>query len=352
MNCSDRGVRLLTLCGLVGLVGCGGASPNLRRSSEFQRGVALGLFVGDDPTLSRSDAFLEELRDLGATDVSLVVTWVQDDVRATTVRADPAHTASDEALGRIIRRAHALGLRVMLFPILRLIHRTPREWRGLLAPVDEAAWFASYAERVLSLADLAERERVEVLSVGSELVSLESRTDAWRRLASATRAHYHGQILYSANWDRYDRVPFWDAVDLFGVSAYWDVARPGRSPSIAEAVAAWRPIRDQLLSFQRRVGRPLVLTEIGYPSVRGAGAWPWNDFLTGEAGQVDAEVQRRLYEAFTEVWSDVSALKGVYVWLWFDAGGIADRSYTPRGKPAEYVLKGWYRPIEQLPPLR
>jgi hypothetical protein len=335
------------------LLGCGAtASPVLRRPPEFRRGVAMGMFVGDEEDPRAAALRLEEIRGLGATDVSLVIVWVQDDVQASAVRTDPAFTPSYAAVRAAVRAAHALGLRVMLFPILRLVHRTPREWRGLIAPLDEDRWFASYADRLAELTVLAESERVELLSIGSELVSLESRRERWRELLARTRARYHGAILYSANWDRYRRVPFWSDVDCMGISAYWDVAAPDRPPTVEEAVRAWRPIRDELVAFQREVGRPLVFTEIGYPSVRDGGAWPWNDFLTGRSGQVDHEVQRRLYEAFAQVWGKEPALAGLYAWLWFESGGFADRGYTPRGKPAELVLRGWYRPPELLPPLR
>jgi hypothetical protein len=240
----------------------------------------------------------------------------------------------------------------MLFPILRLEHRTAQEWRGVIRPRDLDRWFASYGALLLHLGELAESEGVDVLSVGSELASTERRADAWESLVARLRRAYHGRLLYSANWDRYPRVPFWRAVDLIGVSAYWGVTAPGARPTVEEALASWRPLRARLADFARRAGRPLVLSEIGYPAARGAGAEPWNDFLSGDEGQLDLEAQRRLYEAFTHAWSDEPALDGVYFWLWFAAGGIADAGYTPRGKPAEHVVRAWYRRPERLPPPR
>ena len=73
------------------------------------------------------------------------------------------------------------------------------------------------------------------------------------------------------------------------------------------------------------MGKPLVFTEFGHPSVTGGGGAPWNDFLDGPAGVVDLEAQ---------------------------VGGLRDRSYTPRGKPAEQVLRNWYRDPLALPPPR
>lgn len=338
-------MRLIPLL-MVGLAGCLPPAPVLQRPPAFQRGVALGLFGEPEAELDRG---LTEIRGLSASDVSLVVTWVQDDVSASEVRADSGYTPSDELLRRMIRRAHQRGLRVLLFPILRLVHRTAAEWRGVIRPRDPAAWFASYAALTSRLARLAAEEHVEMLSIGSELASLEPLPE-WRRLIAEVRGFYSGRLLYSANWDRYDRVPFWDAVDLFGVSAYFTVTGP--EATVAAARRSWASVRAELTAFARRIGHPLVLTEVGYPSVRGAGAWPWNDFLEGADGAEDGETQRRLYEAFALAWSDEPSLAGVYFWFWQGRGGTGDRSYSFRRKPAELVVRDWYRPADFRPPVR
>jgi hypothetical protein len=339
-----RGVIALAL-----VAGCH-AEVALSRPPEFARGVALGLFAGADEVDYESR--LREIRALGATDVSLVVTWVQDDVSASTVRKDPLYTAPDELTAKLSRRAHELGMRVLLFPILRLVHRTPKEWRGSIHPADLDRWFQTYGALLDGLARLARDEKVELLSVGSELASTERRADHWEELIARVRHIYGGELLYSANWDHYTKVPFWSSIDVVGISAYWGVAKPGEMPTVEGAEIAWRPYREKLGAFQKRLGRRLVFTEVGYQSVRGAGAYPWNDFLDGVDGEVDEEAQRRLYEAFARAFTDEPALSGVYFWVWFAKGGPGDKGYTPRGKPAEYVLRSWYRAPDRLPPPR
>jgi hypothetical protein len=86
--------------------------------------------------------------------------------------------------------------------------------------------------------------------------------------------------------------------------------------------------------------------------VRGAGAWPWNDFLSDEDGVEDGETQRQLYEAFVLAWTQEPELAGVFFWFWHGRGGLGDRSYTLRGKPAEQVVRAWYRPDDWRPPVR
>jgi hypothetical protein len=332
----------LRLCLVLSLGACAPPAPSLSRDRQFQRGVALGLF-DEDWAMG-----IDEIASLDATDISLVVTWVQDDVEASLVRAQSGYTPSNAILEATIRRAHARGLRITLFPILRLIRRTPAEWRGVIRPRDPARWFASYSALVERLARLGRAEGVERLSVGSELASLEGR-DEWHALIAGVRKIYGGTLLYSANWDRYSRVPFWRDLDQIGISAYWELIAPGRAATLEEALAAWRPIRNRLDDFAREMGRPIVLTEVGYPSVEGGGSWPWNDFLEGPAGRESPEAQRRLYEAFTLAFTDAERLAGVYFWFWIAPGGAGDRGYTPRHKPAEWVIRNWYRRADRAP---
>ena len=75
-------------------------------------------------------------------------------------------------------------------------------------------------------------------------------------------------LTYSANWDSYDRVKFWDALDYVGLTGYYELVSTNDATE-TEMRAAWVRIRDGLSRWQRGVGRPLVFTEIGYPSIDG-----------------------------------------------------------------------------------
>ena len=146
------------------------------------------------------------------------------------------------------------------------------------------------------------------------------------------------ELMYSANWDHFKEVTFWDLVDVVGMTAYFELtARP--DPTSADLVARWQTIHAELGDFARRLGRPLVITEIGYPSIDGAAMWPWDETRTS---RIDLEEQRLAYESFVRVWSDTSFLRGVYWWNWFGFGGAADTSYTPRNKPAQEIIRRWY----------
>ena len=64
------------------------------------------------------------------------------------------------------------------------------QWRGTIAPVDEDAWWHSYATLMLHLARLAQDEGATSLAIGSELVSRERSRLRWLELIDRVR---HGR---------------------------------------------------------------------------------------------------------------------------------------------------------------
>lgn len=328
-------LRLLFV--LVGVAAPAGAAEPLGR------GVALGLFA-EDPGWSYRP-LLDEIRQLGADHVELVVAWYQRDVSAVEIGAHPRFTAPDGAVARAIRDARAAGLKVMVFPIVRVeLQRSPDDWRGTLRPRDRAAWFRSYRRQLLRLARLAAGAGALALSLGSELSTLDVEPDGWTSLAADVRRVFRGPLIYSGNWDHFERVAIYDLVDYAGVCAYFALAEREdarrRAVPVAELAGRWQELRARLEQFARAVHRPLLLTEVGYLSQRGAAAWPWQE---GAAEPVDLEEQRRCYQAFRIVWQEPSPLlAGVYFWNWYGWGGPTSRGYTPRGKPAAEEIKHFF----------
>ncbi len=303
-----------------------------------QQGVALGMYFLEEERSYSS--YLWEISQLGATHVSMVVAWSQQDVRDPTIASRPERSVSDADLLAAIASAHALGLQVMLFPIVWVEDRAPGEWRGRIAPHDLDAWWASYDAFILHYAALAEDAGVALLSVGSELGSMEQYDDRWRALIANTRDVYGGELLYSANWDHYHVTPFWDAVDHIGVTGYHELTDVEEHIPDVEGVAqAWAPIVADLSALAEQHDRDVIVTELGYVSQRGAARRPW-DYT--RAGTVDLEAQYDLYRGTYRAWHDAPHLGGVYFWNWFGAGGALDNGYSPRNKPAEQVVRFWF----------
>lgn len=316
------------------------AVPPLPSPSHTPRvdGMALSLYYEDPAQGMLFSKMVDEIAETGASHVSIIVSWGQPNVHTSTVAPYPRETTADAVVRGVIQRARARGLRVLLFPILWVEKRAIGEWRGTLAPTDPDAWWLSYSAFILHYAHLASEEEVSIFSVGSELASLEADEVRWRRLIAQVRGVFAGRLLYSANWDHYAQVPFWDAVDLIGLTGYYRLT-DRNDASEAELTAAWGKIKTKLLAWQATVKRPILFTELGYPSLDGGARAPW-DYTQGTA--MDHEEQRRALAAFTETWAGERALAGVFFWNWWGPGDGQNTWYTINGKPAEEVVRRWF----------
>lgn len=321
------------------LIVCALAAPAV---AAPERGVALGLFA-EDPGWSYRP-LLDEIAATGADRVALVVAWYQQDAGASALGEHPRYSAPATAIARAIGEARAAGLGATLFPIVRLsAPRTDGEWRGTLQPRDRAAWWRSYGAHLVALARLAAREGASGLSIGSELSTLDGDGDraAWAALVAEVRRAFHGTLSYSANWDRYREVAIYDLVDRVGICGYFALVPPGGATAEDDLVRGWRDRRVELARFARARRRPIVFTEVGYRSMRGAAAAPWDEAARRD---VDLDEQRRCYAAFRRVWRTAppELLGGVYFWNWYGWGGPTSRGYTPRGKPALDELRKFF----------
>ena len=220
----------------------------------------------------------------------------------------------------------------------------PPAWVGMVASQSEddwTTWFSSYREFIVHYAFLAQDAGMDAFCIGNELQGTTQREQEWRDLISEVRDVYDGVLTYGAHADEVWRIQFWDALDLIGVSAYFELT-PKLSPTPADLVAAWTPIATRLGRLSAEWQRPVLFTEIGYRSVDFAARHPWK---FEDTTPVNLQLQADAYAAFFEaVWSE-PWLAGVYWWKWRSSladGGPDDDDYTPRGKPAEEVLRRYY----------
>jgi hypothetical protein len=311
-----------------------------------QRGIGFDGYQ----SIPTSDEF-EAMRELGATHVALFPYARMPSHTTPEVRrfegASVDWSLTDDGLLALGAMARHAGLRVLLLPTLADF--VDGHWRGEVRMGDEAAWarwFASYRAFVLHYADLAERMGAVGFSVGTELRETVQREAQWRETIALVRERFNGWLTYAGNWDDYDQVPWWDALDLIGVQAYFELGAPDPMASPEEQrahlLAAWEPIRARLAEVSAATNRRVAFTEIGYKSHTGATAYPWKWEIEGES---DLELQRVAYEAAFETFWREPWFAGFYWWKWRpDAPSDAayDRDFSPQGKPAESVIRRYY----------
>lgn len=343
------------------------------------RGLAPGFRRGVSWWMSetRADAGAASFRRLA----SLGVTWVSIHTWDPLQRglSDPVLATGDRHfgfrdLGALVRSAHAAGIRVMVKPHLELRGYEPtEEERRILRGTDEAArralfrrfearfagavpadhnriamrsdadwrqWFAGYEAYILPYARQAREAGADVFCVGRELdTSVLQREADWRRVIARVREAYPGPLTYSANFDTWTGIRFWDALDFIGVSAYFPLSdRP--DPGVAEIEAGWDRWLAPLDEARRRWGRAVLLTEAGFPSIGTAAQAPWRE------GRVapDVALQARCYEATLRALGRRPWIEGAFFWLWERSAAPAfrDTSHAIVDKPASFALARWY----------
>lgn len=303
------------------------------------RGVAMQLQRVDwiDTEYTKS---LNEIAALGADTVLFVVDSHMENGGSSAVYLDMRLVPTPEQLGRLIDHAKGKGLRVVLMPIVLLDRPRGNEWRGTIKPENWPDWWESYRAMLHHFAWIAEAHDVDVLVVGSELVSTEDQLEQWRRTISDVRKTFRGLLTYSSNWDHYREVTFWDQLDLIAMNSYWALGNDS-SVTPQEIKQRWNGIQKAVLGFAREKNKPLIFTEVGWCSLGNAAHEPWD--YTQYSVPIDLDLQKRLYEGFFDSWHGIEQFGGFMVWEWTcGEGGPRNRGYTPEGKPAEQVLRTWF----------
>jgi hypothetical protein len=281
-----------------------------------------------------------EMTEVGATWAELTATWYQPTKNASAIARTPK-TASDAGLERAIALAHARGLKVFLNPhVLPNAPDSPQDTQSSIRPDDRGAWFASYTAFISHYAAMAQQMGVEQFSVGSELSSISDDRTAWLQVIRTVRALYHGTVVYAADPDEYDRVPFWDALDVIGVDAYFSLSKASTT-DVAVLQQSWDSIRAELALFSERYGRKILFTEAGYTSQEGTTTLPGSWVISTTPNQAE---QAAAYQALLASFSDQAWWDGVYWWVWTDLPYHNNHTldYSPRGKAAEAVIRGYW----------
>ncbi len=322
------------------------AIPAADRTTEASREgmpyIGAGIQIQRVDWIDRYKQSISEIAEIGGDTVLLVVDARQENGTSSRIYLDMRMTPTPDQLGELIRHAKSHQLRVILMPIVLLDAPRGMEWRGTLKPSSWEEWFDSYREILTHFAWIAQANGVDVLVIGSELVSSESRVDQWVRTINEVREIFHGRLTYSANWDHYVSVPFWDQLDLIGMNSYYKLGA-NRHVTVEQIQQRWREIQRDLLAFQQRVNKPLLFLEVGWCSMANAAHEPWDYTKPEHLVPLDLDLQKRLYEGFFTSWWGNPALGGFMIWEWTPGeGGQADRGYTPKGKPAEQILRQWF----------
>ena len=348
------------------------ADTRTRQTLPQMVGMTLNLYHTKDLSLYL-DA-VDRIAKLGFNTVHVITPVFQRHGAAQEIErlVGPGRALPKQDLKRVLRRAEQHGLTTVLMPQVNFTHPRGNEWRGKIQPQHWPTWWRDYERMITDHAELAQDTDVDVFIVGCELLSTQKadHESRWRGIIDAVRGRFDGALTYSTNWDSYQKVLFWDALDAIGISGYWDLTRAASDPAAptdAELIQRWRTIRQTVLTYAKNQDRPALITELGYPSLPWALRDPWN-YVNTEDRPADHEPQARGYRSFLDAWNPMLTkptstaprtqpvrtpqaewhlseprMAGVLFYRWdpYYHGGPEDTGYGVVGKPAFKVLKQW-----------
>lgn len=254
--------------------------------------------------------------------------------------------SSFKGLIKHINILHEQGYKVFLKPHLILKYDKPGAWVGNLELGSKKNWKTfedTYFKYIKCLADIADTTNVEMFSIGTEVGGYaRKRKKHFRSLIDTVRSIYSGKLTYCANFDAYQKFPFWEEMDLIGIDAYFTV---DDSPNtrIENCWAGWSPIRAKLKSLSERKGKPVFFAEFGYTS---------SDYCAYKAygghgsTEVNLVAQANAYRAVFDVFWNKEWFAGGFSWFWlFDNDqpeNYDNVSFSPQNKPAEDIISKLY----------
>ncbi|WP_442922855.1 glycoside hydrolase family 113 [Microbacterium sp. SLBN-154] len=285
-----------------------------------------------------ADASMTAMAEHGVTWTALAYAAEQATAFSTDIPFENEPTVTDDEIVAAIRRAHRLGLRVVLKPVVNVADGTWRAHIGFFdwdVPGEPSwtQWFASYRRFLLHAARIAEAEGVAMLCIGCEMVRADGQESHWRALIADIRAVYSGPLTYNCDKYQEDHITWWDAVDVISSSGYYPTG-------------TWTRHLDRIEAVVTREDKPFFFMEAGCPSREGSARLP-NDW--GLAGAPSGEEQRAYYAEMFAACESRDWVGGLMLWDWparlyarEDAAENDD--YCPYGKPAgEHMRETYHR---------
>ncbi|MBK8698936.1 MAG: hypothetical protein IPN29_05105 [Saprospiraceae bacterium] len=266
----------------------------------------------------------------------------------TEIRYDLGHQWWGEGrkgLGTCIALATDNCMAVMVKPQLYI----PGSWTGAMDFSSDMAWTqweVSYKTYIMSVLQVAIEKDASMFCIGTELKLAVMREKFWRGLINDIRNSYRGKIVYAANWDDYDQVPFWDALDYIGINAYFPLTAE-KTPCKNTLDKAWKNIIQDLSHFAHKHDRQILFTEFGYLCTDRCAWKTWELESTILKLPANQAAQANALDAlFKSVWHQ-RFFAGGFLWKWFPDGmgheGYPDKDYDPQNKLGENILKKYYK---------
>ena len=319
-------------------------SPPLLRP-DLERGMVYPVWNSEaygfgDPTWQQGVETMK--RETGATWVEMPLVLRQSTSSSLDLGPDP-NTVTLDAFGNGIQRAVSLGYHVFVVPLTDVVAHG--SWAGVIVYQSQQelqAWFDRYWNALKPYAEVAQQAGAEQMAIGSELEWLSQNAPAslWNQLISRVRSVFKGTLTYDMNWwpSLSSLPPSWfknPALKEIGLSEYAPLVDSPQRVDPNAMPALWKSRVGKLIdSFAAHVGKPIILSEIGY---RDTSDGLYNPYYGVSSAPVDTQEQAAAFAAaLINVFAD-RHIVGIFFWAWDNVGrlGIV-------GQQAVQVVHRWY----------
>lgn len=244
--------------------------------------------------------------------------------------------------------ARIISQKIMIKPHIWIRHGT---FTGDYAPENETAWILfenTYKAYIIHFAIIAEQIEAELFCIGTELKTfILNRPEFWNELISDVRSIYSGKLVYAANWDSYNLIPFWDKLDYIGVDAYFPLTND-KTPNVDALKKVWTLHKEALGNIAKQNTKSVLFTEYGYASRDYTAEKPWESW---RGNAVNLKAQENAYVAIFDTFWELDWFSGGFLWKWYsyhnNAGGIEHAGYTPQNKPVQETIKKQFMSAEK-----
>lgn len=202
----------------------------------------------------------------------------------------------------------------------------------------------TYEQYVLHYARLSEKYDVELFCMGTELKTFVKKHELyWNKLIKKIRKVYSGKLVYAANWDNFDKIPFWKELDYIGVDAYFPLSNE-KTPVLYSLTSSWEKWWTILRNLSEENAKKIIFTEIGYRSIDYTTRQPWVSYE--DFGDENQQAQLLAYQAFFESAKSQPFFEGAFLWKWHESTHLppkGNEKYTFQNKLAEEYIKSCFK---------
>jgi hypothetical protein len=237
-----------------------------------------------------------------------------------------------------------MGYRVF-FTVLLGVKSPPESWAAdveLSTYQAQQAWFASYWAALKPYVQAAAEEKVEQVSIGTEIEWMQQNAspDLWNTLIAQVHSIFSGTIVYDMNWSSlYLTLPSWmenKNLNMVGVSTYVPLVSSPVEVDPSSIPALWKEkIGTYLDAVAHQLGKKVLITEIGYRDTVDTLYNPWSQ-VAGSAAVDPAYQSAACDAALSNVMTDPN-VDGIFFWGWDNVGAL-----KLANQPAAKVLHKWY----------